>query len=76
MSSITISELNVAGLNLFIDGESYLDEVNDGELDSVSGGLSIVAFSIASSIECAAFAGGLVAGAGAAIGAVNILVRN
>ncbi|GAC1468332.1 MAG: hypothetical protein NVSMB70_13610 [Chamaesiphon sp.] len=68
MASITISELNVAGLNLFADPESYLDEVNDGELGSVKGGTTpIIVFATASSPECAVFAGGLIAGAGASV---------
>lgn len=69
MTSITISEINVTGINLFEDGESYLDEMSDADLGSVNGGFSpLIAFATASSPECAAFAGGLISGAVAGIG--------
>lgn len=73
MSSITISELDVAGLSLFMHGESYLDEVTDGELDSVNGGIfpAVAAFFAASSPECAAVA---YAGAQGALVGISISV--
>nr|AVH79604.1 hypothetical protein [Nostoc sp. PCC 9205] len=40
MASITVSNLNVAGLDLFNDQESYLSEVTDDELGLTHGGIS------------------------------------
>lgn len=68
MSSITIAELDVAGLDLFMHTENYLDAVTDQELDSVNGGLlpAVVSFFTASSAACAAIA--LEAAKGATVG--------
>jgi hypothetical protein len=38
MANITISELRPAGADLFSDSESYLNDLNDNELDNVAGG--------------------------------------
>lgn len=69
MSSITISELKVTGLDLFEDQESYLTEVSDAEMSAANGGFTtpVVTFITASSPECAAFAGGIVAGAAVSV---------
>lgn len=40
MSSITVYSLDAAGLSLFNDQESYLDNINDAELAKVNGGVS------------------------------------
>ncbi|MBD2729942.1 hypothetical protein H6G96_27385 [Nostoc sp. FACHB-892] len=70
MSSITIAELNVAGLDLFMHTENYLDAVTDRELDSVNGGIlpAVPAFFAASSAPCAAIALEAAKGAVAGIG--------
>jgi lactobin A/cerein 7B family class IIb bacteriocin len=46
MASIAISDLHPAGYNLLFDGESFMTDLNENELDRVSGGtppLAIVA---------------------------------
>jgi hypothetical protein len=40
MASITVSNLNVAGLDLFNDQESYLTEVTENELGLTHGGIT------------------------------------
>ncbi|MBD0385939.1 MAG: hypothetical protein ICV54_05230 [Nostoc sp. C3-bin3] len=71
MSSIDISDLNVAGISLFVDQESYLDEVTADDLESIQGGLltsPVCIFTAASSPECAGFAVGVVKSAAVVIG--------
>jgi len=77
MSSITIAELDVAGLDLFMHTENYLDAVTDGELDSVNGGLfpAVVSFFTASSAPCAAVAMEAAKGAAVSIG-IGIATAN
>lgn len=43
MASIKINDLDVAGMSLFQDPESYLDEVDDNELALVKGGVATTA---------------------------------
>jgi hypothetical protein len=70
MSSIAISDLDLTGISLFVDRESYLDEVTSEDFDSIHGGSSpICAFAAASSAECAAFAIGVVRSAVMALSA-------
>lgn len=38
MATINISEIRPTGSNLFSDFESYMNELVDSELDSISGG--------------------------------------
>lgn len=38
MASITISNLRTAGSELFYDAESYMNEMSEGELNSIHGG--------------------------------------
>jgi hypothetical protein len=38
MASITLSQLNATGSELFADSESYLNELNDGASLSINGG--------------------------------------
>jgi hypothetical protein len=40
MATITISNLSMAGSDLFSDTESYLDEVSNNDLLKVTGGFS------------------------------------
>ncbi|MDB9457441.1 hypothetical protein [Dolichospermum circinale] len=40
MASITLSQLNVTGSELFQDSESYLDDLNDASSVAVHGGYS------------------------------------
>lgn len=73
MAYITISDLRPAGADLFMDSESFLSELSDGEL-SVHGGATpvVVAASAAAcfKISLAVTAGAALIGAGigAAIG--------
>lgn len=41
MASIKINNLQPAGTDLFHDSESYLNELNNQELDVISGGSTI-----------------------------------
>jgi hypothetical protein len=52
MSSIVIREIKPAGVNLFIDSESYLNELSEAELE-ITGGAT-PAWVAASSRPCAA----------------------
>lgn len=70
MSAIKISNLEAAGLSLFNDQESYLNELNDAELGTINGGGTPAIWATASSVECATFiASGIVSLAGG-IGAI------
>jgi hypothetical protein len=40
MASITISDLHASGSELFSDSESYMNELGDGELQIINGGIS------------------------------------
>ncbi|MEA5516748.1 hypothetical protein [Nodularia sp. UHCC 0506] len=40
MASITISDLHPAGADLFLDSESYMNELQNADLDNVHGGFS------------------------------------
>jgi hypothetical protein len=73
MSTIAINDLNLAGLSLFEDKETYLSDVNDNELNIVNGGFTtpVCIFTVASSIECAGFATSVIASAGGAISIVK-----
>jgi len=53
MGNIKISDLCSTGSELFSDSESYMSELNDSAIDSISGGTTpICAISIASSYPC------------------------
>jgi hypothetical protein len=53
MSSIVIREIKPAGVNLFIDSESYLNELSEAELEITGGGTPTVLIA-KSSRPCAA----------------------
>jgi hypothetical protein len=42
MASITISNLGTAGSALFVDSESYLNELTDEEKNETQGGTSVI----------------------------------
>ncbi len=46
MAEIQLSNLNPAGSELFQDSESYINELNEQEMGSVVGGLSVNASAI------------------------------
>ena len=39
MANITISNINHAGYDLFVDSDSFLKEINDNEFMEVTGGI-------------------------------------
>lgn len=41
MANITISELRPAGTELFLDSESFINELADEELNLTKGGISV-----------------------------------
>jgi lactobin A/cerein 7B family class IIb bacteriocin len=48
MATIKIANLNPVGSEFFNDSESYLDLLNDSELDSINGGLTpVVIYTVA-----------------------------
>lgn len=46
MPNIKINDLHPAGFELFSDSESYMNELGDGEFDSISGGTGSPVISI------------------------------
>ncbi len=42
MANIKISNLHPTGVELFSDSESYLNDLNDQDIESINGGLSIL----------------------------------
>lgn len=40
MSNVKISDLHPAGSELFSDSESYINELSEGELNSINGGFT------------------------------------
>ncbi|MBW4656499.1 MAG: hypothetical protein KME20_26155 [Kaiparowitsia implicata GSE-PSE-MK54-09C] len=70
MAYITISDLRPAGADLFMDSESFLSELSDGEL-SVYGGAtpSTVPLSAAACFKISVAVTAGAAAAGAAVGA-------
>ena len=40
MASIKISELHPAGSDLFSDSESYMNELSEGEIGGIQGGMT------------------------------------
>ncbi|MEH1804820.1 hypothetical protein [Nostoc sp.] len=44
MAKIAISNLHTSGAELFMDSESYLQELTDTELDGTKGGLTPAVF--------------------------------
>lgn len=73
MASIAISDLRPAGSELFVDSETFINELTSEELSltSVQGGASFVIWgvAIASKYVYSAFA------SGAAVGAISALAR-
>ena len=61
MANINISDLRPAGADLFLDSESYLNDLTEGELDLTSGALSWT-IAVASSKGCI-LGGAMVVGA-------------
>ncbi|MDZ8227299.1 MULTISPECIES: class IIb bacteriocin, lactobin A/cerein 7B family [unclassified Nostoc] len=54
MATIAISNLRTPGAELFIDSESYLQELTDTELDATKGGISpLVVLSIVAIVAIA-----------------------
>ena len=43
MANIIVSDLRSTGSELFMDSESFLDVLDNGELDSINGGLTPIA---------------------------------
>jgi hypothetical protein len=43
MASIQVLDLRSAGSELLMDSEGFLDELGNGELDSINGGLTAIA---------------------------------
>ena len=56
MAAINVQDLRPVGATLFVDSESYLNELNTEELGQVQGGLTPT---VTSSPYCAAAAGAL-----------------
>jgi len=54
MTSILVNDLNVPGFDLLSGEESYLNEINDDELDLTYGGWTPVAFVAAISLTFSA----------------------
>lgn len=71
MASIKVSNLDAAGLSLFNDQESYLNDIKEADLTVVNGGASpAVSLAPASSVACATAAA---AAGGALIGGLEVL---
>lgn len=52
MATIKISNLHPAGSEFFLDSESYMNEISEGELNSINGGTGVwCAISIGLSID-------------------------
>ena len=47
MANITVSDLRATGSELFMDSESFLDVLDNGELEGVNGGFTFLAIPIA-----------------------------
>ncbi|MBW4617101.1 MAG: class IIb bacteriocin, lactobin A/cerein 7B family [Desmonostoc vinosum HA7617-LM4] len=72
MASINISNLNPVGSELFMDSESFMNELTEQELNATNGGLSpIVIWGVAIASE---YVIGSMA-AGAAVGAYTALKK-
>ena len=65
MAIIAISDLRSTGSDLFMDSESFLDVLDNGELDSINGGLTpimIWSIAVASEYVIGAMVGGAIVG--------------
>jgi hypothetical protein len=51
MATIDISDLCPVGYDLFSDSESYMTELDSGELNSISGGSTLLCMSIGATIS-------------------------
>jgi lactobin A/cerein 7B family class IIb bacteriocin len=68
MAVISISNLNVAGSDLFMDSESFMSDLTEQELAGTNGGLSpILVMTVL--VNSWWFVGGAVLGAAGAVGA-------
>ncbi len=59
MSTIRINDINVSGLDLLSDEESYLNEINNEEFDWIHGGGSPVGIAVVAGVV-GIFAGSVV----------------
>lgn len=65
MASITVSDLRSTGSDLFMDSESFMDVLDDSELNSINGGLTPIAIwgiAVSSQYVIGAMAGGAIVG--------------
>ncbi len=46
MAAITISDLRPSGFDLFVDSESFLNDLNDSDLATTNGGATPVAITL------------------------------
>ncbi|MGK7921416.1 MAG: hypothetical protein AB4080_15555 [Trichodesmium sp.] len=69
MAKITVSNLTAAGSELFMDSESFLNDVTDEELFATTGGITPLGYVVVFSVKVSTgwIAGGAALGAGAAI---------
>ena len=57
MGNINISDLRPAGADLFLDSESYLNDLTEGEMTNIDGGLSpFIAFIVVQAIASIPYA--------------------
>jgi hypothetical protein len=60
VATITISDLSPVGLDLFLGSENYLDEVSDGDLTKINGGIVSTAFCASAAITAVSLISGAV----------------
>jgi hypothetical protein len=54
MATIAIPDLSIAGLDLFSDSESYVDELSDNDITVIKGGTGFVPIFISGAVSFAA----------------------
>lgn len=65
MASINVLDLRSTGSDLFMDSESFLDVLDNSELDSINGGLTPIAIwgiAVSSQYVVGAMVGGAIVG--------------
>lgn len=65
MANIIVSDLRSTGSDLLMDSESFLDVLDNGELDSINGGLTPIAIwgiAVSSQYVIGAMVGGAIVG--------------
>lgn len=58
MTKIAINDLSPAGTDLFMDSESFLNELTDEQLNETQGGSILSVAAIISTVGCMVVAGG------------------